>query len=189
MALVHLPGFYSPVLVTTSVGVFIAAFDEVISKLFAGRKITAVGLSVGAIVALGLRSPEVRAVLAVEPFFSTAKLWPIIYFVRHMLRADEALPRAFAADIFGVTQVSITDRDYSAVLQRSDRPALAVFGDVPLNPSRDVIGLPSLADEADRTRLPHVVTLGGHAVPTSVIRGALRILEGPHQPASQSVDR
>ncbi len=173
LALLHLPGFHSPALVVTSIGAFIAAFDEVIRTQFSGRQIVAVGLSVGAIVALGLRSPEIGGVLAVEPFFSTAKLWPMIEFIQRLLPRDQVSAHLWAADIFGISIDGVEDRDYHAVLGRQDRPTLALVGDIPLDPRRELRLLPSFTDEADRALLDYRVAAGGHELPMEALREAL----------------
>ena len=81
------------------------------------------GLSTGSLVALGLRSPEVRRVLAVEPFFSTAKLWPLIEMIQNELRENSAANlHAWVEAIFGYTAQSVTDRNYDAVLARLGSP-------------------------------------------------------------------
>jgi pimeloyl-ACP methyl ester carboxylesterase len=182
LALLHLPGFHSPRLTETSMEAFVAAFDEVIRQRFAGRQITVVGISTGAVVALGLRAPEVRGVLAVEPFFSTAKLWPLIEFLRRELQANpQPALHEWVDAIFGVSMSGVVDRNYQAVLARRDRPVLGLVGDVPLNPVRPVWGLPSLTDEADRALLPNKLVQGGHNVPTDAIRSALRNLHQPDE--------
>jgi pimeloyl-ACP methyl ester carboxylesterase len=186
LALVHLPGHHSPRLRTTSIVAFISAFDQVIENHWRGRQVTVVGVSTGALVALGLRSPEVRGVLAVEPFFSTAKLWPMVEFAHRELRtSDQAALHDWMDAIFGYTLAGVTDRNYEAVLKRRDRPATMLVGDVPLNPRRPVRGMPSLTDEDDRRRLPCRVSPGGHDIPIDAIRAALADLhEDDHYPTT-----
>lgn len=174
LVLLHLPGFHSPALAATSIGAFAAAFDEVIRKHFTGREITAVGVSTGALVALALRAPEVRRVLAVEPFFSTAHLWPLVEWVQHELRRNPApLLHHWCEAIFGYTGTAVCDRRYEPVLNGPPRPTVALVGDVPLLPRRPLTILPSLTNEVDRARLPVRVTPGGHNLPTAAIRSAL----------------
>ncbi len=74
IAFLHLPGFYSPLLINNSVGVTIHAFDHVITTVFTERRIVLLGASTGALPAIGLRSPQIVGRVLVEPFFSTAKL-------------------------------------------------------------------------------------------------------------------
>jgi hypothetical protein len=177
LALLHLPGMHSPPLAATSIG----AFDQVIRTRFAGRDITVVGLSVGAIVALGRKAPEVKAVLAVEPFFSTAGLWPLIEYVQRDLRqdvgGDPEVAFSWARNLLGIGQSEVEDRDFSPVLTRTDRPSLAIFGRDPLLPRRPYRGMPSLAGEEDRARLPYIVVDGGHGIGSAVILEALGSLK------------
>ena len=70
----HLPGFYCPLATTNSIESFIAAFDVAIQTSFAERRLIVLGSSTGALVAAGLRSPQIVARMFIEPFFSTAKL-------------------------------------------------------------------------------------------------------------------
>jgi hypothetical protein len=176
LALLHLPGFFSPRFTEPSVQAFVTAFDEVIRSRFPGRAVTAVGASVGAIVALGLRSPEVRGVLAVEPFFSTMKLWPLIEFVQRKLPADDVRSAIWTQAVLGIGRADVQDRRFDWALDRQDRPARAIFGDVALNPRRPVAGMPSLADEEDRRRLPHRTVSGGHEVALAAVRAELALL-------------
>lgn len=186
LALLHLPGFHSPMLKDCSMAGFIAAFDEVIRARFAGRDITALGVSTGALAALGLTSPEVRRVLAVEPFFATAKLWALVELFQIILR-DHPNDRAFHRwlhQVLGIGPTGVEDRSYDWVLARNDRPAAMLVGSEPLNPRRPVRGLPSLTDDSDRARLPYTEVPGGHDVPTPAIVAALvNLLEASPGPA------
>jgi hypothetical protein len=185
LALLHLPGFFSPSLQAISIGVFVAAFDEMIRLTFPGRDITAVGISTGALVALGLRSPEVHRVLAVEPFFSTAKLWPLREHLTALLaQQQQPLLHKWVDAIFGYRLDGVTDRDYRT-LAIPPRPILSLVGDVPLQPFRPIYGLPSLSDEEDRARFKCKVVPGGHDIPVDEIRRALVDLHNQdEQPAS-----
>ena len=51
LALLHLPGFHSPLIRPFSIEVFAQAFDELVQTRFADRQITLVGASTGALVA------------------------------------------------------------------------------------------------------------------------------------------
>ena len=126
-----------------------------IAALFAGRPVVALGVSAGALVALALRSPQVVRVIAVEPFFSTEKLWPLVHTVRKMLANNprDATMRRWVEAIYGYGPETLMDRDYGWVLGRTDRPVEAIVGSDPLYPVRNFWDMPSLTDDIDRDRL------------------------------------
>lgn len=152
IAFLHLPGFYSPLIGVLSLAAFVAAFDEVIQRRFAGRPITVLGVSTGAVVAAGLRSPEIGARVLVEPFFSTARVWPLHLQLQPRLAAAGALATWWAWAILGIAPDRLEDRDYAGVLDGA-APLLAVVGDQPLDPPRALVRLPSLTSLEDRDRL------------------------------------
>ena len=151
----HLPGNHCPSLAQTSVGMYSAAYSHVLNTAFAHRKVMACGASIGALVTLGLRSPTVRAGLAVEPVLTTAKLWPMHPFRKGKLAAapEGDNLRDFIPNVFGVTPTGIEDRDYRPVLQNITVPTCMLVGDQPLYPERTVQKLPSLVDEPERELL------------------------------------
>lgn len=63
----HLPGNHCPTLVSTSVGLFAAAYGAAIAKALAGRPVVVAGHSVGALVAFALKGLTVRAAVGIEP--------------------------------------------------------------------------------------------------------------------------
>jgi pimeloyl-ACP methyl ester carboxylesterase len=172
LLLLHLPGMYSPLLSRTSIEAFATAYDEVIAAVVPDRDIVALGVSTGAVVALGLRAPQIKAQVIVEPFFSTKKLWALSDLVRRGMKdhpVDHPLARWFDA-IFGYTSNGVSDRDYSWVLKTPLRPTWALVGSVPLLPPRTLSIMPSLTDDMDRERLracgARVCTVeGGHDLP------------------------
>jgi pimeloyl-ACP methyl ester carboxylesterase len=178
LALVHLPGFFSPVIRPMSIETFARAFDEMIERRFPGRRITLVGMSTGAVAALAMRAPQIEAVLAVEPFFCTAKLWPLIAFVQDGLKTRaNPVTREWCEGIFGYFENGVVDRDYRHLAADPARPTLMMAGETALWPVRTIEQLPSLADEADRALLPHKVVPGGHNVPMADIRAGLAELQ------------
>ena len=179
-ASLHLPGMFSPVTAELSVAAFARAFDEVVGQLFARRAVIVVGASTGAVVALAMKAPQIRGVVAAEPFFSTGKLWPLLeWLLRHELpRNPDPVMRRWVDAIFGVTEGGVTDRNYTFVLDRKDRPVIALAGAEPLHPRRPVTDFPSLMSEADRDLLPPRVVAGGHEIPMSALRAAAAELLG-----------
>ncbi|HZZ67913.1 MAG TPA: hypothetical protein VFE18_07050 [Phenylobacterium sp.] len=128
------------------------------------------GVSAGALVAAGLRCPQLVARVFVEPFFSTAKLEPLAAVVRdHQSEISEPF-WPWLWTVLGISAEAIEDRRYEHLLV-GDLPIYAVVGDVPL--SKPITGqLPSLTDEADRARLAAVgarlrIARGGHDLPFS----------------------
>lgn len=173
LALLHLPGFHSKVIRPISVDRFAQAFDELVRIRFPDREITLVGTSTGALVALAMTAPQVKAKLAVEPFFSTAKLWPLISLVRTKLqKATNPLLHEWMEAVLGYTLSGVSDRNYEH-LAAQVMPTLVLAGDTPLTPVRKMTQLPSLCDPQDRARLPYKVVRGGHDIPVEEIRAAL----------------
>jgi hypothetical protein len=147
----HLPGFFTPPSVSSSVGVFIAAFDIAIRQAFEGRRLIVLGSSAGALVAAGLRSPQIVARMFIEPFFSTAKLTALQPVIRELLPVNPQPVRDWIWSVLGIAEDVIVDRRYEHLLT-ADLPIYAVVGDLeqPIVPPER---LPSLTDEADRALL------------------------------------
>lgn len=172
--LMNLPGNHCPWLADRSVAAVSRALEEVIRGAFAERPVVLLGLSIGALVAVGVDASPVRRIVAVEPPLTSAKLWPMIPSLRKVL-GDSPSDRdmhAFIDQVFGVTPEGVTDRRYFHLFERLRVPVDVVLGDDPLFPTREVQRLPSLVDEPDRDFLraqPGVaVTLAsgaGHNVP------------------------
>lgn len=166
---VHLPGWHSPRFEANSIGVFIAAFDHAIQATLPDRRILALGVSAGALVAASLWSPQVFARLLIEPFFQTEGLWPLFDYLRPELPKQDRFTQVWCWNVLGVSASSIENRDYRAVL-RPGVPVTAIVGDVPLDPRRSVPAMPSLTSEDDRQFLAAsgvdlVTARGGHDVP------------------------
>jgi len=161
-AFLHLPGFYSPFLRTTSIAAFATAFEEAIARRFPGRAYVAAGLSAGSLVAMSMR--KARGVLAVEPFLETGKLWALFEMLTPSVVGSGA---PWVEAIFGRAG---DGRDYRSILEGLKAPTEVIVGDVALFPRRPIMGLPSLCDEADRAALaahPYIRLrqgVGGHAV-------------------------
>jgi hypothetical protein len=144
----HLPGYNSPPLVVNSIGVYIAAFDSVVETYLAGRRLTVLGASVGAIVAAGLRASEIQAKVLIEPFVSTEKLWPLVELIQASLGTANATYRDLAWSLLGVAEQRVAIRDYRNCF-RADRRMIALVGSTPLLPRRPMWTLPSLATSED----------------------------------------
>lgn len=166
MAFLHLPGFFSPPLVSTSIGAFATAFREALAAAFPDRPYGLIGVSTGALVSMAMPA---TAILAIEPFLTTGGLWPMqIYF--RLKFGDRASPEAdWAEAIFGFRSAP---RDYRAALDALRAPTTVLLGDQPLGTERRVPQMPSLCSAEDRAvfaRHPAVtlqVVPGGHNLMT-----------------------
>lgn len=177
---VHLPGNHCPPLATTSVGMFAAAFTEAIRTALQDRPVVVAGLSVGGLAALGIRAPNVRRLLVVEPPLLTEGVW-----VLEVLR-DQAPPghEDFLWQVLGIGPDRIEPRDYTGLLAALRLPTLALVGGVsgPRDPDFEV--MPSMMTPASRALLdrhPHVNVVeapgAGHNVPARATMIFLRAIE------------
>lgn len=151
----HLPGNHTPTLISTSVGIYAAAYAHVISTAFADRTVSICGASIGGLVALATRAAPVQRVLVIEPPLVMSKLWPMRPTLHRLLaqRPDDADLRVFILNVFGVTPTTAEERRYDGVLEALTKPTHVMFGDRPLFPERAFEKLPSLVDEAERAQL------------------------------------
>ena len=164
----HLPGNHCPNLISHSVGAYAAAYSEVVRGL--ARPVVAVGSSIGALVTLAIRAPNLAGIVALEPPIRTGHLWPLVSDFRRRLREnpqDEQL-KAFIWTVFGISADAHEDRNYANMLAQLTTPTFVVFGSEPLFPQRPIDGrLPSLVDEPERA------LLRGHpSVRTVLVQGA-----------------
>jgi pimeloyl-ACP methyl ester carboxylesterase len=150
-AVIRLPGNGTPALSETSVAAWAQALGEVIDTALAGRAVVPVGLSVGALVALGIRSAGVRRVVALEPPLVMSKLWPLAPALRSRWRDDPA-SRPFIEAVFGVRGETAEERTYFHLFEGAP-PADVVAGEVPLFPERPLPRFPSLLDAPERAWL------------------------------------
>lgn len=160
---VHLPGNHSPALSETSVEAFATAIDAALAARWPDRPLIAVGLSIGGLVALGLRNPMLRRLVCVEPVLLTEGVWPL------ELYRTQAPPggETFVQNIFGVFADRSEPRDHTAVLDGLITPTLALVGDAPLGEPRDFDRMPTLVSE------PALQRLGAHpAVTVQMVPGA-----------------
>jgi hypothetical protein len=150
-----IPGMRTPVLRSNRFSDMSAAYDTVVERLFPGRPVVVLGISTGALVAMGMRAPAVQAKVLVEPFLSTAKLWPLIPFIRMKLECnpDNALMRDCMWTLFGVAPDTVEDRSYHRLADELAVPTHVVCGSMPMLPERSLAIWPSLTDESDRARL------------------------------------
>jgi len=186
---VHLPGNHCPSTSETSVRAFAAAIDGALAARWPDRPLIAVGLSVGGLVALALRSPNLRRLVVVEPVLFTDGVWPL------ELYRSQAPPggETFVQSIFGVFHDRIEPRDHAWVLDGLTVPTLALVGDSPLGEPRAFDRMPTLVTTDARARLHdhpavevQIVPGAGHNIPRDAeiplhlaIVGAWRAAFGP----------
>lgn len=151
----HLPGNHCPTLIGTSVGLYAAAYSHVIASAFADRTVVTCGASIGALVSMGLRAPQIRRSLAVEPPLVMSKLWPMWPTLRQQLASHpgDTPVRSFVVNVFGVTETAVEERRYDTLLDALATPTHVLVGDQPLFPRRAFEKLPSLVDEPERERM------------------------------------
>lgn len=146
----HLPGNHCPTLISASVGVYAAAYSHVIAEAFADRTVIACGASIGGLVTLGLRAPQVRNLLVIEPPLVMSKIWPLWPTLRSKLAGGDPAERDFVVNVFGVTETAVVERRYDGLLDALRKPTHVVVGDRPLFPKRALEKLPSLVDEPEQ---------------------------------------
>jgi hypothetical protein len=159
----RLPGNGTPHLAETSIPAWAVAYGEVVDQI--GPAVL-LGLSVGALVALGIRSENLRAIVAVDPPLATSKLWPMT----DWLRARPPEDRAMVEHIFGVYPDRVEERHYLTLLDGVAAPLHSIVGSRALFPQRPLDRMPSLVDEPERRALAVLgpLTVGpnsGHNVP------------------------
>ncbi|HZZ70448.1 MAG TPA: alpha/beta hydrolase [Phenylobacterium sp.] len=175
----HIPGNHCPNLVTTSVGVHAAALSDALRQATLETPLGVLGISLGALTALGIRSPRLRRLLLVEPPLFTADTWRLT----DSLPASPGTPEAaFFWEVFGIRGREVAEpRDYSPLLAGLRVPAEVLLGDVPAMPRRSLETSPSFVGPAARTLLeahPLVRTTvapgAGHNVP---VQGTMVLYE------------
>lgn len=146
----HLPGNHGPPPRTHSVAAYAAAFANALDQI--GRPAIACGASVGGLVALAMRSPWIRGVVALDPPLRTGDLWPLHNDFQNRLRRapDDAALHAFLDNVFGVSADRIEDRSYLGLLDTLETPTTVAFAEAPLLPRRQLNGIPSLVGEEER---------------------------------------
>lgn len=180
-----LPGDRAPALSETSVPAFAQAYDEIADQL--GPTVV-LGLSIGGLVSLAMRSENIRRVVCVEPPLLTGKLWPM---AEMLAGARTAHYRPLVENIFGLTLEGFAGRDYRHLLDDLHRPTDVILGNEPLYPPRALARTPSLVDDPERELLAAhpLITVrlapAGHNVPFQapqvllpVLRAALAAEDG-----------
>lgn len=160
----HLPGNHSPLLIDQTLSTCAAALSEAVRGL--GRPTVVCGSSLGGTVALGLRAPNLRGVIALDPPLNSSSCGPLIGPFRQRLAqqpTNEAL-RSFLWEAFGLGSSEAVVRDHIGLVRAASVAATVIVGDALDPPSCHSLVGPderrALA-EMQRIRLVHSA-LGGH---------------------------
>ena len=145
---------------------------ELLEAQFPQRPVVLLGVSSGAVIALGVRAANLARVVALEPPLITAELWPVIgQLSEHLRKAPDPAREVFTSETFGVSQAGFIPRDHRWVLDGLGAPVEVVLGETPLQPRRELPRFPSLVDAAARRLLQaapgvrlHVIAGAGHNV-------------------------
>lgn len=150
-----LPGMWSAPPETANIETFATAYDEVVATALPERPIVVMGSSVGALVALGMKSPQIVSRILIEPFFRIAPLWPLIEHLKGQLRLypDDTVRQRYIGDLFGVTPEGDGGLEFWSFLDTSTGPLSAIVGNVPLGSPRSLATWPSFSDEETVRRL------------------------------------
>lgn len=146
-----LPGHGAPFLDAVGVDPWVDAYSEAVSAL---NPQLVIGESVGALIALAMPAPRV---VAIEPFFEPAKLWPLQQFLQRARAAGRELYKPFCDAMFTGT--------HWPVLGRITAKTLVIAGDEPLFPVREAARYPSFLLDSDLACFQETVRIpGGHAL-------------------------
>ncbi|HEV7385056.1 MAG TPA: alpha/beta fold hydrolase [Phenylobacterium sp.] len=182
--IMRLPGAGAPPLTSLAIADVALAVGELVESIFPRRPVVLLGVSIGAVVALGVRAANIARVVAIEPPLVTGGLWPIVAPLREALgKTHDRLVHDMAFQTFGVAAQEVETRNYLAVLRGLCAPADVVLGETPLEPERPVGRFPSLVGAAERRELArnprirlHVAPGAGHNVIAQAPRFVLAIV-------------
>jgi pimeloyl-ACP methyl ester carboxylesterase len=184
VCIMRLPGAGAPPLSSLAIADMAQAVGELIETTFPLRPVVLLGVSIGAVVALGVRAANIARVVAIEPPLVTGGLWPVVAPLREALgKTQDRLAHHMAFRIFGIAAQEVEDRNYLDVLRGLRAPADVVLGGAPLEPERPVDRFPSLVGAAERRALArnprirlHVAPDAGHNVVAQAPRLVLDVV-------------
>lgn len=148
----HIPGNHCPPLAANSPGTFMAAYSAVIAEL---RRPTIVcGASLGGLVALGLRAPNLVGVVALDPLISTSGLgYAIPTFRAALNRGPELHETELIWSVFGISPSAVEKRSYAPALDELRTPTRCLFGEMLSGEPTSEIPEPSIVGQAERELL------------------------------------
>lgn len=193
VCLIDFPGHgLSPALLPASIDVFAQAVDRLLRAQFAKRRILIVGESFGGLVAMKLAGGEadnpVKAILAADPPFTTAKQWAIIntFRAKFTREPEDTFFFSFAEEVFGITPTSVTERIYYPLLATLKVPTMLVTGDLPMLPPRVLKSVACLNDPVDEFVIDNLysdkvmrrrIEKSGHLMLTESLPASLALVE------------
>ena len=146
----HLAGNHCPSLIDTSIGAMASAISQAMTSRFGGRPLIVLGISTGALVAMAVATPDLKALLLVEPFLRTLHVWPFRGMVQEYRSPGQ---QNFLWKVLGVRDGEAAERDYRHLARALRVPGHVLLGGVPLMPKRPLPILPSFVDEEDRATM------------------------------------
>lgn len=184
----HLPGNGSPWLTTNTLEGLSQAYGEAVASL--GRPIVLMGSSTGALVAMGIQRPEIRAMVLADPPLTNSLLDPLTPYYRDRFREGSAREREFLSSIFGLTEHAVEARDHTHLARRLTVPTKVFVGDLRhQSPGR----LPTLVDAAAREALSAIPAVSmttvsgvGHDIPGLAADALLEALQQALRHASRA---
>ncbi len=154
-----------------SLAAFSEAAREIVETTFAGRQVVLLGVSIGAVVALGVRAANLTRIVAIDPPLC-GELWPLVKPLRdHLARSADPAAEAFSFAAFGIDATRFEHRDHRWVMEGLDVPVDVLLAETPLAPERTLSRFPSLVSNEARRWLAarpgvrmQVVPATGHNV-------------------------
>jgi len=153
--IVNLPGMAGAPWSDATPAELAVGLTEALGVLVGDLPIVAFASSTGNLVSLGLRLPNIRRRVMVEPFFQTKDLWPFIANCRERMAANPEHRElaTYFRTFFGIGPTSLENRDYRHLLEAITTPTDVVVGQSPLLPPRKTEIWPSFTSEEDRVAL------------------------------------
>jgi hypothetical protein len=151
----NLPGMAGVPWGTASVAELTQGLSEAVTLLLRDLPVVAFGASTGNILTLGLRLPNIRRRVALEPFLQTRDLWPFIQNSRERMqqRPENAALAHYFWEFFGIAPDRAENRDYRRLLENITAPMDVMVGGAPLLPKRELDYWPSFTSDEDRAAL------------------------------------
>lgn len=150
-----------------------------------------VGVSIGAAIALAMRSTWVRQVIAVEPFLRTAHLWPMVEFGRQMALPNGGEEARFWNQALGIYPDRLEERVFPI---NTTAPIHVITGSDPLRSDGHALPFPSFTSFGDKALLATFgatfeAVPGGHGGPVENPSAILAAIHRSHIPQPLDTSR